>query len=825
MHAQRPPYEPGLFRIAPLRLIATALLFFILQDGPAQTSCQEVKWPDGSAASILRTSAATSDSIDILHQRIDLDLTRVGSNEIAGTCSIRFAPRVSAITELVLDLKGLIVDSVVGTGGQLGFGHVNETLTIALGATLTPSDTLEVSVHYHGDPVIDASGWGGFYTSGPYVYNLGVAFDAVPHSFGRAWFPCFDNFVERSTYEFRILTHQGRKAWCNGMRLSETALGGDTLLSHWRIEQPIPSYLVSVAAADYVDAQRFYPSIGGGLIPVDLVARAQDTSALTASFLHLPDAFAAFEQRFGAYSWNRIGYVLTGQGAMEHPTNIAYPASIANGTLTYESTMAHELAHQWFGDLVTCARAEEMYINEGYAEYLSHLFLEHVYGRERYLEEVRNNHREMVHRAHLKDEGWWPLADVPQEWTYGEHSYNKGADVLHTLRSYLGDSLFFAGHQSLLSAYAFSSLGTIELRDHLSVSTGVDLTAFFDDWILQGGWSSFEVDSFSAQPQGQQHLVTVHIEQKLRGADHLYSNVPITFTCWDGMGNAWTTPMPIELSGAMSVAIFPAPFAPAHITVNTDQRLALAITSDTDTITSTGPVTQSNANLFLTVNALPSTAVLRSEQYWVAADPDTDEPWAYAVSPDRWWRISGTLPSGCDISARFTLDGRPTVTGSLDLGLVDPVGGIPFHEDSLVLLYRVSPHQPWSRLTNVNINTIGSATDGYARIELDQLLIGDYAFGWRSSPVGVDEGNHDPKGLTIYPVPTSGMLIVDLAASDPKDRNELFLYDGDGRVASDLVVHDARTTIGTQHLANGVYLLEWRRNGRVVTTRRVVVSH
>ena len=94
----------------------------------------------------------------------------------------------------------------------------------------------------------------------------------------------------------------------------------------------------------------------------------------------------------------------------------------------------------WFGDLVTCARAEEMYINEGFAEYMSYMFLETVYGRPRYMQEVRDNHRTMVHNSHLTDEGWWALADMPQDFTYGTITYNKGADVLHTLRSYLGDT-------------------------------------------------------------------------------------------------------------------------------------------------------------------------------------------------------------------------------------------------------------------------------------------------------------------------------------------------------------------------------------------------
>ena len=101
----------------------------------------------------------------------------------------------------------------------------------------------------------------------------------------------------------------------------------------------------------------------------------------------------------------------------------------------------------------------------------------------------------MVHRAHLIDEGWWALSEMPQAWTYGEHSYNKGADVLHTLRSYLGDEAFSAGLTSFLATYAFQPVNTAILRDHLSQSTGMDMTDFFADWIEQPGWAAFEIET------------------------------------------------------------------------------------------------------------------------------------------------------------------------------------------------------------------------------------------------------------------------------------------------------------------------------------------
>ena len=123
--------------------------------------------------------------------------------------------------------------------GPLAFTHVGEVLDIDLGGTYGTADTLDLTVYYHGDPVIDASGFGGFYT-GAYTYNLGVAFTSVPHSYGRAWFPCFDNFVERCSFEFIVRTNNNRHAWCNGTLLSEASLGGGQWESHWIQDETMP---------------------------------------------------------------------------------------------------------------------------------------------------------------------------------------------------------------------------------------------------------------------------------------------------------------------------------------------------------------------------------------------------------------------------------------------------------------------------------------------------------------------------------------------------------------------------------------------------------
>lgn len=797
--------------------LATALLVGATTDLAAQYDCQSSKHhkhgarTKGGGASLLWP-------MDLLHQRIALDLTL--GDQIAGACTITAVPRADGQANFPLHLEGLTVDSVIGGNGPCPFTRTGILLDIQLPQPAGITDTLELTVYYHGDPITDPSGFGGFYT-GSYTYNLGVAFQSVPHSYGRVWFPCVDNFTERNSYEFLVRTPAGHTAWCNGRLIDEQTLEDGTLLRHWRMDETIPAYLAAVASADYTVSRDTFPSIGGNPVPVDLVARAPDTTGMKSSFTNLQQAFDHFEAWFGAYKWNRIGYVLTTQGAMEHSTSIHYPRSIAGGNLQYENVMAHELAHQWFGDQVTCDRAEEMYINEGFAEYLSYLFLESVYGTERYRSTVRRNHRTMVHRAHLDDEGWWALSEVPQEWTYGEHSYNKGADVLHSLRGYLGDDLFISGLTSFLDTYAFQPVNSVLLRDHLTQVTGMDMTDFFADWIMQPGWAAFEVDSFAVgQPSGGLWPTIVHVEQKQRGPSAPYHNVPLTVTCVSADGQWWQGPEAVMVGGVHSSFSITPPFAPAQVVLNADERLSLAITADTDTLQGSMTVTYTSSDMRLQSSALPTPIPILIQEYWVAADPQTDEPFAYRVSPDRYWRISGAIPNDAQISGRITYNGQPTTGGSLDVGLMTDHNGLAFNEDSLVLLYRPDGRWPWSRHPDFTVNTLGNATNKNGRIDFNGVRAGEYTLAWRTSAVGIAE-TPLPTTWSIGPNPAREQVTI---AARGSFIGRLEVCDAAGRNVLTWAMQGGSTTMPLHTLKSGAYRVRAVSGDRSMTIGGLVVE-
>lgn len=795
-----------------------ALLFLGVLGFPtatAQTDCLSTKrHRSGTPKSAERELAP----LDILHQRITLDLSVGGV--IKGVCDISAAPRANGIDHVDLDLTALTVDSVTMDGSPLDLTHTGDILSVAFQQPLSTEDTIMFTVHYGGDPIVDASGFGGFYT-GSIIYNLGVAFESVPHSYGRTWFPCLDNFTERNTYEFIVKTVGGKKAWCNGELLGRTQLGGDTVLSHWSIAETMPSYLASLAAADFAVARDTFPNIGGGNTPVELIAFPIDTAGMKLSFTNLQASFDHFEALFGPYRWNKVGYVLTPVGAMEHATSIHYPRDIATGSLQYETTMAHELAHHWFGDLITCDRAEEMYINEGFAEYLSYLFLEDVYGHDRYMREYRLNHRSMVHRAHLLDEGWWALSEMPQEWTYGDHSYNKGADVLHSLRSYMGDAAFSAGLTSFMNAYAFQPVNTILLRDHLTQATGIDMTDYFADWIQQPGWAAFEIDAQSFTPGEDGWIVQLTVGQKQRGPASPYNNVPITVAVV-GTDAANVFRDTVRVGGVSTDLSFTVPFEPAWVWLNDDDRLSLATTGITDTTSTTAWMVSDLANFEIHPQA-GDTAVVRMEQYWVGADEGTyEEPYTYVISPDRYWRITGNWGDATRFTARATYDGRTTIQSNLDVGLMRDTLGVAFNEDSLVMLYRAGPQSAWS-LWSDDVEPFGSTSDKYGRMELDSLAAGEYALAWRTSAVGINEGAEAPQ-WTIGPSPATDMIQV---RTDGRTvSGTIRVTDSSGRLVHQAPIRGTSVEIATGGLVAGNYAVSFtttdmrpRVIGNVVVTR------
>jgi aminopeptidase N len=706
-----------------------------------------------------------SDSLDILHTVIELDLTQ--SIPIIGRCYVTITPKVNGVPAIRLDLQGLTVDEVSFDSVPTPYSYNGVLLTIPFPNPIAAGDTATLTIDYHGNGATDATGWGGVYNTSGYRFNLGVGFAADPHNFGRAWFPCFDNFVERSTFEVSIFSEKTRPAYSNGLLISEIE-SGNQLTRKWKIEEPIPSYLACFASGPYVSWKRNYDSI-----PVEIAAAAADTNKVKNTFQHLPEAIACFKYWYGPYLWPKIGYSIVpfNSGAMEHATNVAIGRPFVDGTLAYETLWAHELSHHWWGDLATCSTAEDMWLNEGWAVFSEHLFTEWVYGKEKYLDAVRSNFLNVLENTHVNEDGYRAVSGLPHDLTYGEHTYNKGAVVAHNLRGYLGDSLFRIGIRAALEQTSFDDWSSAELRDKLSAATGQDLTDFFNDWVFAPGFPHFSVDSFRIEtPPVDTYLICkVFVKQKLRGAPHFYQNVPLEFTFIDKNWQRQTRTAIVGGENSTAVFHFPLPAAaPEFVWLNTNWKLTLARAEKELVVKTTGSKNFAPAKMTMNVLAVPDSALIRVEHHYIMPDSaGSANPNGYLLT-NRYWSIEGDFPDGFDANANIFYDGK----GQLDQLDAELFAQTSVSEDSILLLFRPAPGLPWTEYPTYVLNKLTSPVDKYGFIRIEHAQPGQYTIAKGVSTVTTKTPAKEAAFASATPNPADSLIR--LQAEEPFDKILIF---------------------------------------------------
>lgn len=763
------------------------------------------------------THSLRSDTMDVLNYEIHLFIP-TSTGDITGYTAVTFSPKMNGISNISLDLLKMTIDSIKIGNDLLTFTYDDTLLIANFVAPLNDIDTSTIFVYYHGIPQDDPSTYGGFYFSGGYAYNIGVGFESSPHNFGRTWHPCFDNFEEHATYQFYITSTPGNKAYCNGYLVSDTLDGSGNRVRYWRMDDPIVSYLASVAVANFEEVNWQYISpVTGDTTPVILIGVASDTTNFKNSFVNLFSAIETFEERYGVHFWNKIGYVAVpfNAGAMEHATNIAYPKFMIDGTTGDEETMAHELSHHWWGDLVTCKNAENMWINEGMANYSEKLFLEDLYGKDKYNSAMRANHKPTVWKHHYTDGGFFALSAVPQNVTYGNTSYDKGCDAAHTLRGYLGDSLFFLGLKTIIANNQLQNIDSDDFRDQLNLINGIDVTDFFNDWINTPGYPHFSVDSFGIVPAGSDFIVSVNVLQRLKGRTTYSNNVPLTVTFRDNNWNIFEAKM--FSSGEISNQNFTVPFSPSYVAINEDEKIADATTADQIVIKTTGTKSLSYSNSTLPVVSIVDSAFVRVEHNWVAPYQGVDDP-TLIVSPDRYWKIHGTNLQNMNFSANFSYNGA--ANGVLDVGLMVNHGAVAFHEDSLILLYREKTSDSWTEFPTYTLNTQGDPLNKNGIFLATQIKAGEYTFGLRVYGVGIDERLKTE--IKLFPNPNDGNFKIDMGES-VKGEYTFSLFNASGALVAEKKSSEKILTFSPGELSNGMYYLSVTNKKKVVANLPVSV--
>jgi len=745
-----------------------------------------------------------TDSMHVAHYDLHLDIMDFTTKTINGYVDLTMVTKVNNLPQYVLDLQGLTVDSVFVDGQSTTFTHANHKITIPHNSQA--GDTAIVRIHYHGAPIRDSQ-IGGFYYVGQYCYNIGVAFAYQPHTFGRCWIPCMDFFTDKSTYTMHIHTEAGKMAVCDGMLTDSVTLADGSRIWTWVLEQPIPVYLASVAVGNYMLYEDVYHGIEAD-IPIHIYAQPSSFNNVAGSFANLKEVLQMYEQKFGPYRWPRVGYVDVNynSGAMEHATNIAYPHSAFTGNAMYETLYSHELFHLWFGDLITCNRAEEMWINEGFASYAEALVYEHLYGQEAYKDYVRENHHDNLKNLAKNEGGLYALDNVPQEHTYGKHSYDKGAAVIHSLRGYMGDSLFFSGLRSMLNQYAYQNVSSEQLFNYLTQVTGMNMHDFFEGWVHQPGFLHFAIDSI-VPLQGNQYRVFLH--QRLYGATQFASSNHVDLTFVSDQRELYTV-AGATFSGETGYVDVTIPFVPMFGMVDYYEKLCDAVFDYTTGMASGDIWEPTDGACNITLENFPDTILMRLEHNYVApGESETLPEGIYRISDNHYWNIQmayntgiNTIPVGT-LSFKYQRGNNYLLDNALMQG---------YNETNLKLLYRHSTGDSWQI---VRTTRTGNLYAGY--LTTTSVFPGQYCLAVGEPSAAIEE--YVQGNLHIYPNPVKSQL--NILLDEPVKIMKASIMDSTGRVVKSIKLKSGSNTVNVGNLPSGTYIIHAVSSHKVFKKRFV----
>ena len=473
---------------------------------------------------------------DVLHYAPVLDLRNAPGLEMSGVCTITLLWRDTTDRTFRFHLRDLTIDSIhyqarnagspsevshqtLGTPDDADYHHA-----IDLSAE-SPSagDTVDIVVHYHGSMTNERGNgsWGGVSSGNGVLYALGVGFTNNYVSATQHWMPCYDHPSDKATFTGTFRIPAELEVASNGLMVSKVEETDGSQTWTWDHIHPAATYLLTFAVADYVTIE-----LGTPELPMPIYTSLRDSSLTHTTFSLLPEMVSWFVEHYGPYPFEKVGFANTPQGAMEHQTMVSFSTIGSRSGDPVNLTGAHELSHQWFGDLVSPKDFRHAWLTESFSEFNTALWLEKENDYAGYLAEVTSN-LNLYFQGVVPSEGVLPLYDFPRaapSSNYPGTIYVMGMVVVGMLRFELGETGFFSGIRAYLDSFAYSSATTEDLMHVLEASSGRDLSRFFDQWVYRAGWPIYEIDAKVGSPVGDVRLTFTQVQPK---EDGLFSDVPV----------------------------------------------------------------------------------------------------------------------------------------------------------------------------------------------------------------------------------------------------------------------------------------------------------
>ena len=500
--------------------------------------------------------AVSAQQIDVQHYRYGIELSDE-NDRITGEAVVDLE-FLEPAGQFSLDLvgqrggKGMQVSAVEGEGVSR-FEQKGNKVIVALkkqGAARqprrftikysgVPADGLIISRNKYGDRTFFSDNW--------------------PNR-AHHWIPCNDQPADKASVEFVVTAPAHYKVVSNGVQVGEAAIGKGKLVTHWREETPIPTKVMVIGAARFA-VKQFTDTTSG--VPVSAWVYPQNKDKGFYDYALATDILKFFIDYVGPYPYQKLANVQSKTifGGMENASAIFYSEGSVTGDRREEDLLAHEIAHQWFGNTATEKSFPHLWLSEGFATYLTNVYLEKKYGRDSMVKRLKDQRQKVIRFSWTTGA---PVVDSTSDLMdlLNANSYEKGAWVLHMLRSEVGDSTF---HAIIKTYYDRYKGGNAETRDFQQVAekvSGKDLSLFFHQWLHQPGVPRVEVSWVVA---GNEVLITAVQKQR-----HLFS-FPLEVKVVDEKGGAETYTIPV--SKVMNTLPVPLKGKPVKVILDPNTRL------------------------------------------------------------------------------------------------------------------------------------------------------------------------------------------------------------------------------------------------------------
>jgi len=497
-----------------------------------------------------------SSDYDQLYYDLNFTITTTPQN-LSATVTGIFRSKVNGLSQIKLNFDSReslpYWDNFSISGNVSRYQHSNDVLRLTLDRPYNTGETFSITIKYSGLP--GEKGFKGFEFDRNEYGNLVISTLSEPYG-AQTWWPCKDDPADKlDSVRITVTVPNGFIVASNGILEKVYNNPDSTTTFSWNEKYPITTYLVSLAIANYATFSDSFIYAPGKVMPIDYFVYPEHLSAAQSAFKRIPDMLEVYSQLFGLYPFaeEKYGHAeFEWGGAMEHQTC----TSIGKVSASWETIYAHELAHQWFGNLVTCRNWQNIWMNEGFATFSEAIWLEKAYGKNAYTEYI--NYYLNFMSSWAKQPIYRYEIDNP-DFIFHPTVYTKGMWVLHMLRHLVGDEIFFEILRKYPNDPQFfhKNVTTEDFCDFCEKLSGMDLDWFFQQWIYEPFYPVYHWGYYSFRRNGQFFLF-LQIDQKQSdyGYSHLYK-MPIdisivyddgskdTLTIWDSLATQ-TFELPIK---------------------------------------------------------------------------------------------------------------------------------------------------------------------------------------------------------------------------------------------------------------------------------------